>query len=277
MQPELPKIKPDALRPGDVLLSSDLNPISKLIKTINKSDYCHAALYTGEAVIEAVFGGVEKSNLQERIADKEYMDVYRFVSGGNILGDPGWPAEPVIRRAEYYCKPGQKYAYRELFFLLVLLRAQYGRISKAIWRFFIQKYLSIPELKEKYELYIDRKEKDEEPVICSELVYRCFAEATADQKYKLSIQPWDRHISKSDPLGLRADSGSAMPAKKIVVYPEETLAEVEDYYRKRKPARVPSKARKKKTTKPDPVLDLVTPRDLQFSKNLKLIGRLEAQ
>lgn len=278
MQPELPKIKPDALRPGDVLLSSDPNPISKLIKTINKSDYCHAALYNGDTVIEAVFGGVEKNNLQERIAAKEYMDAYRFVSGGYTLGDPGWPAEPVIRRADYYCETGQKYAYRELFFLMVLLRAQYGRISKRFWRYFVQNFLDLDELKEKFDLYIDRKEKDKEPVICSELVYRCFAEATADQKYKISIEPWDRRLFKSDQLGLRTTSADDLPKEEeeVIPYPKATLDLVDDYYQKRKSAGVPSKSRKNKKGRPDPVLDLVTPGDLQYSKNLKLIGRLEA-
>jgi hypothetical protein len=274
MQIEPRTITPDALRPGDVLLSLSLNPICKLIKTINKSDYSHAALYNGEVIVEAVFGGVIESSLEERIADEKYMDVYRFISdSGKTLGDPGWPAEPVIRRADYY--KGQNYAYEELFFLLVLLRAQYGRISKTLWRAFVQRYMRIPELKEKFEAYIDCKEKEKEPVICSEMVYRCFAEATPDQKYKLSIQPWDRRFSKSDPFSLRATSGDDMPEQEIVAYPGAALALADDYYQKRKQAGVPSKSRKEKAGKLDPVLDLVTPRDLQCSKNLILVGRLE--
>lgn len=113
------------LRPGDVLLargSSRLgSPISDWICVLDGGRYSHAAIWDGDAVLEASGDGakVQAADVKKLICEHEFTDVYRFTRNGHRLGDPGWSAAPVLEVARSYV--GCAYPYAQLCLLGVLV------------------------------------------------------------------------------------------------------------------------------------------------------------
>jgi len=128
LRPTDPKrITTSDLLPGDILMSVGpaSNALDTLITTIDQGDYSHASLYAGREgdthmVVEATQGGIKYEPIKVDLDAQVLVDAYRFVSrDGHHLGDPGWPAQPILDAAMKYVGAG--YSYSELFLAAVAL------------------------------------------------------------------------------------------------------------------------------------------------------------
>lgn len=173
------KIKPQDLLPCDVLLYNSTSLISELIKMFDGSEYSHCAIYNNGNVLEAIAEGVKQRTLSVSVEGAKYVDVYRFISSdGKKIGDPAYPANPIIERIDYYKNEGDRYAYEQL--LLLALLTSVRRISIPFIGWLLRTILDTAA-----SILSKIISLGKEPMICSELVYRCFVEAGA--KYKLTI------------------------------------------------------------------------------------------
>ncbi len=73
-------VLPGDLQPGDVLLSLGIGKTSTAIRMLAGGDYSHAALWSGERVIEATTPRVQEHTLEESLKNhpREYVDVFRY-------------------------------------------------------------------------------------------------------------------------------------------------------------------------------------------------------
>lgn len=154
-----------AVRPGDVLLHMGRGEISKLIAWASDSGYSHAALvFDVQTVAEAVSVGVRKTGLADRAVDStdfSVIDVLRF-GGRNASLDP---AALSALQAKVDGFIGAPYPLDELFELGVVCALR----SKLDW----------PEpAKWLLRVALDHViQTDPGRMVCSEFVYRSFAEA----------------------------------------------------------------------------------------------------
>lgn len=154
-----------AVRPGDVLLHMGRGEISKLIAWASDSGYSHAALvFDPQTVAEAVSVGVRKTDLGERAVDRgdfTVIDVLRFGGAGAGLD----PAALSALQAQVNAFIGAPYPLDELFELGVVcaLRSKLDWPEPAKW--FLRVVLD-------HVIHTDPGR-----MVCSEFVYRSFAEA----------------------------------------------------------------------------------------------------
>jgi hypothetical protein len=178
-------IKKADLQPGDVFLYHGTSFVSRLIRLFDATEYSHASIWTGSQVIEALGDGVNKRSLNASVADCEYVHVYRFRdSAGNGLGAAGLPAAPVITIADQFGANKNRYGYEQI--LLLALLASARRLAAPIP--FLGRILRTL-LDNAMDALANLAAAGREPLICSELVFRCFDEAGA--AYKVAIRGAD--------------------------------------------------------------------------------------
>ena len=240
------KVLPNQLQPGDVLLYHGTGFISDMIRLFDGSDYSHAALFNGQNVVEAIASGITARSLTESVAEAKYVDVYRFISGDgqHKLGEAGYPAQPILDTAAQFVAKADRYAYEQI----VLLAALAGTRR-------IPVVSDIPFLRWILRNILDNAADvinkiiaaGKEPMICSELVYRCYTE---------SGPQYDLIIRGADTLAMRARSipplgGSAAAAAAGGQSHDAAAIQAE-------------------------LDDFVTPRDLRDSPDLYKVGTLQA-
>lgn len=159
-------IRPDELRPCDVLLYHGDSAMAQLIQWFGGSEYSHAAIYDGSMVIEAIIDGVRRRPLAESVAGSAHVDVWRMEKEGQLIGTTAFPAEPVLGIAFRYAGEHGRYAYEELLLLALLCTTR--RLPLPFLRWALDGAASILN---------DLIDEAREPMICSELVFRCFSEA----------------------------------------------------------------------------------------------------
>ncbi|HYM20543.1 MAG TPA: hypothetical protein VEW28_06015 [Candidatus Kapabacteria bacterium] len=253
------------LKPGDVFLYHGTATISSLIRFFDGSDYSHTGIYFNDSVLEAVSEGVKLRGLDESVNGVAYVDIYRWVSGGiDTLGSAGFPAAPVLARCEWYHKTGDRYAYEELFLLSILASVR---------------HIPLPIVMPLVRIYLDRASavlpillsENKEPMICSELIYRVYAEADTAGKYRLKLVGTEERSSLTDIFSVLRDA--AMPVADSIIdanVAQRTNPETEEFLKLYAKAKKRADAKTKWTT-----ADFVTPHDLVTSPNLKRVGRLE--
>jgi hypothetical protein len=238
------------LKPGDVLLSAGTDALDQLILELSNGIYSHAAFWDGQNVIEATETGIRSDTLKFEVDAQTYVDAYRFVSAdGHHLGDTDWPIAPLNTVAQSYI--GQPYAYGDAVLLALLLIASKGRTYTTL------ELLAIDALFIEATKLLDTwLNEGTRSATCSELVYKIFKEAQPP-KYGLKVQ---------DALGGNVNlevHGSSV----IDAMAKEVKASAQAFL----------KAYLKHTgTQEDVIIPgLVTPKNLQDSTSLTLIGRLE--
>lgn len=252
------------LLPGDVLLSYGHGWLSDAIRVIDGGQYSHAGFYDGQSIVEATRAGIAYRTVAQDLKQQKYIHVYRYKGDkGEHLGDPLFPAGPPIDVARQYLKTGGNFAYHQLFLLALLAifrRAPIPIFLKKLLRPFIKKALG--DLN-------DVLQQGKQPVICSELLYRIFDEATPKHHYGLSVkEPINvrqfRRLATAPVTPVSKTGAEDKDAAKF----ERLSHELAQTYVKAKTA-VGQKA-------PNPLVkaDFVTPRDLEESKNLEMIGIL---
>lgn len=250
-------MEPSDLKAGDVLLSVGEGPISEWIIKLTGGDYSHSALFDGKEVYESIKAGVVHCSLKEHVdAQTGGVDVYRFKSGNHRLGDPGWSAEPILNVSKHYFEIGTKFSFEQLFLLipLVVQRRIPGQPKEL--RIFLRFLLDSAA-----GMINDVMAAGKQPMTCSELVFRCFAEAEPQPKYKLVLRDFRRMLPFTAP--------DDPEIKKLL----QQADEVAQAYFNSKGHPLPGPGQPPEFS-PPVIADFVSPADLQRSLNLEEIGFL---
>jgi hypothetical protein len=175
MSDTLPSLQPAQLEPGDILLHMGTGELSKLIAWVGDGLYSHAALVIeGGRLIEAAAAGVRHATLADRTrmtANFRYIDVFRPLRPG-LLDTKGIAA--VLAAAEVYL--GRPYPMTSLVTLGIACAVR-------------NKVPSDPDMRKAIRMALDLViENDTSKVVCSELVYRGFDEATTRPAHALRLE-----------------------------------------------------------------------------------------
>lgn len=266
-------VTPAELRPADILLYQGTSTICRLLRLFDGTEYSHSTIYDGSKVLEAIFAGVELRDLSTSVEDPVSgatdVDVFRFLSNDRKpIGDPDYPAAPILARIAYYHAEHDRYAYEQLLLLSVLTTTRKVPIPPGI-AIIIRNLLD-----EAADVLSKILAAGKQPMICSELVYRCYAEA--GDKYAIRIRGADTARSQlmnqiAAYCAPSAASSTAIAQGSGELSEEEALAFLDRYFfAKGIDLSVPT------TTGAHPlaVADFVTPGDLKKSPNLYKVGRL---
>lgn len=181
----IPKITPDDLKLGDVIMCHGDDWLANLIQSLDEYLYTHAAIYVGNGEIaNAMMGGIEQIKF-ERLQEEVYVDIYRFNKNGHRFGDRGWSVQPVIDTAEKFVSEKLKYAWDHLIlgcFLVLTRRIPLSPIEKKWFRIILDHGA---------EILFKILDHGKTPMTCTEFVYLCFSEAKPEEKYMLEISGLD--------------------------------------------------------------------------------------
>lgn len=274
------KISANQLQPGDVLLFHGTGFISNMIRLFDGSQYSHAAIFDGENVVEAIGSGITATVLSKckTVAEAEYVHIYRFLSqDGHRLGEPGYATQPVLDTSAKFVAKADRYAYEQLLLLAALAGSRRIPVVSDIpfLRWILRSILDNAA-----DILAKIVAGGKEPMICSELVYRCYTE---------SGPQYDLIIRGADTLAARA---KALPAFGDPQEAQAIQAELDAFMAKYQRAKIQgrmaanakagnAKARRKASANAAAggtalaVADFVTPRDLRDSPDLTLVGTLE--
>ncbi len=297
-------VKIDDLKPGDILLYHSDSFFSKMIRLFDGSKYNHAAIWDGRFVLEALGKGIGYNTLSDSVKeDEEYVDVYYYKnSAGHQLGAPALPSEPVLDRIEYYHKNSERYAFEQILLLAIL--AETTALPVVGW---------IPGLSLILRTIFDAAGKvlttltalGHEPMICSELVFRCYKEAAEATKKNYRIRIVGADILERE--GLEAVSSPLAALERGLFAETRDLATERDFMQAHQDAQIfmaslraamttpasASKIRESIGTVVSPpnnepslenflpsadskaIADFVTPGDLSKSPDVNLRGRLK--
>jgi hypothetical protein len=152
------------LRRGDVLLSLGVGRTSTAIRALAGGDYSHAALWSGDGVIEATTPCVQEHGLESSLGKhpREYVDAFRYLSM------PVGSAELVVTAARQSIDVA--YSYGDLFLCasLMAVASQLPRRGQ------------LPLLKEVCEMFHVMQRDGARPgehMTCTKLVVRSYAAA----------------------------------------------------------------------------------------------------
>ena len=191
---------------------------------------------------------------------QEYVDVYRFKShGGDRLGDPGWGVDPLKDKAYEYRDSNTEYAYYALILLAFLVVIRKGPIPR--WQRILLAYL----VKAANWLLKKLRREKKEFVVCSEFVYRIFDEATPPSQYTIKVGDIISLSALAAPAGLMG--APQKPADSFEKASQEFLR----LYFQNKPQ---LSASAQAINPPSVTADFITPRNLERSRSVELIGRL---
>lgn len=258
------KIKQTDMQPGDVLFYHGNSMLARLIRLFDGTDYNHAAIWTGSEVIEALGNGVNHGSLSHSVADAEYVHVYRFRdNAGNQLGSPSLSSQPVVAKANQFAADSNRYGYEQI--LLLALLASTRQITTPIP--FLGRILRTV-LDEAADVVASLAAVGKEPLICSELVFRCYDESGAG--YKVAIRGAD--IASNFAVGAMSSASSNATPQDDGGFADAAAAFLTNY-----------NALKLVTSSPAgmggsvmAVANFVTPGDLSKSPNLQKLGIVSA-
>lgn len=247
-------IKPNELIPGDVILCKGKDLVSDMISWLDGGEYSHATLYIGDNTIcEADFDGVLNVGLSKIRNEEKYGDVYRFKKDGHCFNKTDWSAEPVLAVSSSYVAEGTKYAFDHLLLLAMIVLTRRIPLPKR------EAIIIRTLIDEGTKIIFDIIDQGKTPMVCSELVYRCFSEAIPLEKYQLDIEyPYPNHPSECGRL----------EGQTVDLRLEESLNNFLIAWNSSKKSKLSLKA----SIRPDSAS--VSPRDLANSSDLELIGRL---
>jgi hypothetical protein len=274
------------LKVGDVLLYHSQGLISSMIRLLDGEPYSHASIFLGSengtpSVAEMLGNGVNIRPLAESVSGAKFVDIHRYINDSHQpLGAAGVDPGPLVTKMRDFTAPEnyERYGYEQILLLAMLCTTRKidGVAGEIIRRI----------LDNASEVLAAIIHAGKEPMICSELVYRCYTE---------SNPPYDLLIVGSDiprKLAFAAFNldGLKLPGGQVAATPSQsaddakTAAAVSAYlanYALAKGYSAPG--RKRATTAimtaeaPSSissltVADFVTPNDLGKSPNFQLLG-----
>lgn len=177
-RPVGPTLSLSSLQRADVLLSRGTNNISDCIVAADGGSYSHAALWTGDAVVEATLNGIGEG------APAEGRDVYRY------HGEDGAPLEPAVAaQIAAYARRGVGGAYATHELLLLGTMFALGLSPR---RSLVHAALdALGERGNRLEAWLRDLGPSRKPLICTELVSAAFYDASSDRAHALRIVPND--------------------------------------------------------------------------------------
>ena len=266
-------ISVNELKESDVLLYQGDSFISRMIRLFDGGDYSHAGVFSGGNVLEAIGSGIEYRSVVKSTYDVPYIDVYRYKSKDNItIGSEELPYQPVVERVEYYRENWERYGYEQILLLATLTATRMlpFRIIPGLSRILRNVLESAADVLA--TLVADGKE----PMICSELAYRCYEEA--GDNYRILIVGADILKGMLHPLTekqeLESESLTAEEKGEIAILRAEAQSFLVTYESVKRKQIVGHEADEIKALF-EANANYVTPRDLQKSPNLEKIGRLK--
>ncbi|HBW22080.1 MAG: hypothetical protein A2X28_01230 [Elusimicrobia bacterium GWA2_56_46] len=172
------RIAQNTLTAGDIILYHGDGWISKAIQFFDGTEMNHAAIFLGDGQVgEAKAKGLDKSGFQDSLAGAKYAVSRRLVS------HPG-SMRPVLAKAETYLAGRNRYAYEQIV-LLALLGLTRNVPVNVYLKWLLRKILDDAG---EFLMLAGKRQ----PMICSEFVYRCYAEARRPpgNPYALDINPF---------------------------------------------------------------------------------------
>jgi metacaspase-1 len=192
-----PLVPATGLRDGDVLLFHGRSTLSKLIRLFDGTDVSHAGLYrAGGTVAEALGKGLTRRDLPTSVKDNDWVRVMRHEPD---LADLG----PVARRCDEYLDVPHRYGYEQILLLAFLGATRHVPVNGFLAS--LLRHL----LDGAAEVIARLTSGRQEPMICSEFVYRCYQEADprSDDPFSLII---DFARGKRARMDTRVESGSLL-------------------------------------------------------------------
>jgi hypothetical protein len=165
----------DGLRTGDVLLMLGDGPLSELIAWASDGPYSHAAIVADDGdLIEATSRGVVRTPLPAKLADRDH---YHFIDAMRMDGTRGpglaaADAAAVLARAASLLGTPYPLDQLALFGVIMAVRGKWPR--HALGRLLVRVALdhALPD--------------DTGQVVCSEVVYRAYAECAVEPSGRLA-------------------------------------------------------------------------------------------
>jgi hypothetical protein len=157
------------LMPGDVLLYKSRGLVGDAIRFIDRAEVSHAGLFLGRfegkgrTVGEAIREGLLRRELPKSIEHAEWVESRRLKEAPSSL-------DPVLERASYYLKHGERYAFEQILLLAFLC------ISRNLTGSPVLGELIRETLDAAAALLLKLFSAGREPMICSEFVFRCYSE-----------------------------------------------------------------------------------------------------
>jgi len=288
-QPPHKEITRADLLPGDVLLSLGKKLESSLIRIFTGGAYSHSGIWDGDHSIDASDDGVKPRDLAYVLDRQRYVDAYRWHSRPpeHELRAPDYPDTPVIAYARQIVADGTAFATDELVmaaFAIAVTRVQPTVALRLAAR------MVMNHLEHWIHTHITGKVR---AMICTEVVCSAYWEASPDRRYAVNVRLaesraaelvrmaerraprqkfWNLDVEDTSPdayLDVRAECArlvlaSVGPAMK---------AGIQASAARRPSLRSPVDAPAGGGLVP---VGCVTPRDLQDSPSLRLLGRIRA-
>jgi hypothetical protein len=182
------------LKPGDVLLARGTAWISRAIETLDGHGISHAALYAGDGnVDEATREGVKQRTIVYAAEDDEWIRVRR-------IGDPLLAAD-AIAKAKTFIAEGDRYSYEQMVLLAMMTLTRRIPFTPSVGVVVRRILDQAAEILNKMIMALEGQKK--EPMICSELVFRCFDEPHPGS---IRIAEPERAFAAAAPARLALDS-----------------------------------------------------------------------
>jgi len=214
----LKTVAPSELEPADVLLCRGDSDISLGIVELDGGSYSHAALWSGECVIESTLPCVKRSSIDECAGHALYIDAYR----SRELGQRG---SAVVANAEAYLDRPYGTLNLGLSTLLVAVTSwmphEWAEMNALYGAGELARLLRLLRL-------VKDECGDERQVTCAELVVRCYHDADVPLTVKLkgerkfhgasflnAIREVSLRVSESRPRGLGSEDSPVGPARAI--------------------------------------------------------------
>jgi hypothetical protein len=267
------RISKRELIPGDVLLSVGVGKTSEAICAFDGGQYSHAALWTGGHVIESTTPHVLKHTLEASLAahPRRYVDAYRHTTLGAKSG-------AVIAAAEQYVN--RRYSYVDLALAALLMATTAWCPTTASQETALLRICNM-------NAFLDlRRRQEGKLVICTELVARSYFEGGAP----IHVIPeggdrFDREAMSALFKGVGEiwhDAGPKRPISDAVIHWDETQGRLREHYllladlESNADLAPAMRALAAMIAGSEWGANLVTPRYLEKSPDLKLVGRLHA-
>lgn len=197
------KLTVNQLKPGDILLYHGTSFVSNMIRLADGEPYSHAGLFIGDGeamdnvegkniakgdapyVAEMVGEGLIVDSIGNSINGAAYVDVYRYYDHDRNSGD----MSRVLMYCNRYIGEKNKYAYDQIV-LLAIISSTYllpdDPIQKVVRH-------ALAEAADVIARIINDASGQKELMICSELVYRCFANAGLTVAIQRNVNEIEEH------------------------------------------------------------------------------------
>ncbi|MFI6687236.1 hypothetical protein [Streptomyces sp. NPDC050485] len=165
---------PEQISPGDVVLTRGTGAVSRAICLLDRSDVSHALLaYDGDTLVEVVGKGLGTVTYAEAVQGHD-----RVV--GRTLASPA-DAAPLVDVARHYLTRRTAYAHQQIVLLAVLCVTRRIPLPPGGRR------MVRTVLDQAAAAVNAMAERGQQPMICSEFVYRCHSEARPAAPYVVKV------------------------------------------------------------------------------------------